>query len=292
MKARLSGTFLARGITLSSLLLVATGTASAIFGSAYSIYLRTPFPFRDMVETMEFLDGNPAMWLGESFTRLHDMEHRPALPAFIWYADRLLSGSSGLMPLLVSHAALAAAAVLAVWNWAPRMNRNVPSTWLAPAAALAVMFSLINWINLTWEKQLHVAMSLLFLMISAHCAARLSLAGDGSVRPGAERNLLLAACAAWAAKFSFGYGLPAMPVITIHGMLARWPWRYVAVSAAFSAIFVAAYFYFFSLGGRSAKGIANLTFDPLAIIAYMVRFLAGAGLESIGDAVPVAVRLA
>ena len=38
-------------------------------------------PERDMVEMMVFLDENPAIWLGESFTRLHDMEHRQALPA-------------------------------------------------------------------------------------------------------------------------------------------------------------------------------------------------------------------
>ncbi len=276
MKPQLFGRALARALTLVSLALIVIGMASAIFGLAYSVYFHTPFPFRDMVETMEFLDTNPAIWLGESFTRLHDMEHRPALPAFIWYADRIVSGSSGVIPLIISHATLVATALLAVWNWAPRIDRKEPWTWLVPAAALAVMFSLVNWYNLIWEKQLHVSMSLLFITLSGHFAARLSPADEGSERMGARGKLLFAAFAAWAAEFSFGYGLPAMPVITIHGMLARWPLRYLAVSAVFSVIFIGAYYYFFSLGGRSLTGLTKLTFDPLVTIAYVARLLGSA----------------
>ena len=275
----MSGRFLrlphSRAMTLGCVLLATAGLASAIFGAGYAIYFRTPFPFQDMVETMEFLDGNPALWRGESFTRLHDMEHQPALPAFIWNADRLLSGSSGLMPLLVSHLALTVTALLGVWNWTPRLQRSAVGTWMVPTAALGMMFSLTNWHNLVWEKQLHVAMSLLFLVTAAHCAARLSPVDAGSGRPQHARNLLLAALAAWAGKFSFGYGLPAMPVITIHGALARWPWRYVSLSASVSAIFLAAYYYFFSLGGRSPEELGDRQFDLVVMIAYIARLLAG-----------------
>ena len=149
-------------------------------------------------------------------------------------------------------------------------------TWLAPAAALSLTFSLINWINLTWEKQLHVTMSLLFLVIAAHCSAGVSVVCNERVEPKVRPNLMFTMCAALAAKFSFGYGLPVMPVITIHGILARWPLRHVIISASFSIISVGAYYYFFSLGGRSPRELTDVTFDPLVMIAYMARLLAGA----------------
>ena len=276
MKPHRSFGLLTRTLTLTSLAIVVVGMANAIFGSAYSLYFRTPFPFRDMVELMEFLDANPAIWVGESFTHLHDLEHRPALPAFLWYADRHLSGSSGLMPLLVSHAFLAATALLAVGNWAPRFNLKNPSTWVVPAAALAVMFSLINWYNLMWEKQLHVTMSLFFLTVSGYFAGQLSPADVRSSKLDVGKNLLLMAFMAWIATFSFGYGLLVMPIITIHSVLARWPWRRVIYCAAMSIMFVAAYIYFLSLRRQGLTGLTDFSVDPLVMISYVARLLAGA----------------
>lgn len=275
--------------------------ASALFGSIYALGYRTPFPFRDMVEIMEFLDAGPAIWMGEGFTHLHDMEHRPALPAFIWYADRLSSGSDGLMPLIVSHAALGATAILATANWAPRISWSAPFTWVIPVAGVAAMFSLSNWYNLVWEKQLHVAMSLLFLTISAHFAAKLSCYSSANMSMTATRNLAIAIGAAWAAAFSFGYGLPALLVITIHAILARWRSNFIHVSATLSLALAATYLYFFSLGGRGPTAEANRpVLDTMEMVVYVARFLAGTvadlGLDSVlglpGGTIPALIGTA
>jgi hypothetical protein len=275
MKSQLSSCLMETILRSICLLFIIVGIGSIIFGSTYSVYLRMPFPFRDMIEIMEFFDSNPSIWLGSSFTKLHSMEHRPAIPAFIWYADRIWFGSSGLMPLLVSHVALAATALLAVWQWSPRFSFKALFTWVIPVAAVALMFSLSNWINLMWEMQLHVAMSLLFVMLSANFAGRLSLPNYCSKISKVWLDYLLMVTMAFLATFSFGYGLPIILVITIHGILVRWPRRQVIFTAVISFVFVEVYLYFLSLRDHVPIFLDEHPYDLFARIAYIARFLAG-----------------
>jgi hypothetical protein len=261
---------------LTGIAITSAGLASAVFGSAYASYFRIPFPYRDMAETMEFLDGNPVLWLGESFSRLHDMEHRPAFPACIWFADRVWSGSAGLLPLLISHACLAGASLLAVRSWAPQISVRNPLTWIPPTAALAATFSLINWYNLMWEKQLHVAMSLLFLALAAYFAGRCADVDNRPRKLALITNLGGSGLAAGIATFSFGYGLPAMPVIAVHGLFARWPWPRVLFCAVLSAILIGAYLYFLSLRNQGLSGLGDVSIDPIEATAYIAQLLSGA----------------
>ena len=69
--------------------------------------------------------------------------------------------------------------------------------------------------------------------------------------------------------------VPAMPIITIHAVLARWPLRHIIFSAATSLILIGTYLYFLSLRERGLSDISSLSFDPSTVIAYVARLLTG-----------------
>ena len=78
------------------------------------------------------------------------------------------------------------------------------------------------------------------------------------------------------ATFSFGYGLPAMPVITIHGLFARWPWPRVFFCAVISAILIGTYLYFLSLRDQGLSGLGDVSIEPVEAIAYIAQLLSSA----------------
>ena len=119
-------------------------------------------------------------------------------------------------------------------------------------------------------------MSLLFLLVAAHFAARVQLPNAKTTSNKPLAKLLIAVVASGAAKFSFGYGLTALPVITLHGVLARWPLRAIFLSAFCSVILIAAYYMLFGLGGRSPAPLLNPLDDMPGMLSFVARFLAGA----------------
>lgn len=263
-------------------MLLVIALASAITGITYSLYFRIPFPFRDMVEVMRFLDSNPSILIGDTFTKLHDMEHRPAFPGVIWYFDRMLFASNGLMPLILSQFALAVTSCLAVSKWAPQLQLRSPYSWLTYIAAIAAMFSLLNWYNLIWEKQLHMSMSLLFITLSSYfiCKDKILKACKNNK---ISKNHFLSTGSALIATFSFGYGLPAILVITIHGLLSKWPTRQILFFFLISIITVLSYFYFLNLRDRGSFGFLVFPSEPLIFVENVARFLGAAIPASINS---------
>jgi hypothetical protein len=248
-------------------------TYSAMFGSLYSIHWRIPFPFEDMVETMLFFDGNPAIFLGEGITKFHNMEHRPALPVFFWYADRELFASSGLLPLVSSHIFLAIATCVVVRCWAKIGWDNRGVVWFLIMTGLALSFSLVNWYNLMWEMQVHVSLSLFFISLAALFAGRLEACFKSGDKSDKWINIIGINISGWLGAFCFGYGLPILFVVSVHSILIRWRSRYIIIEVTTFIILISFYIYLLNLRDRKLNDILSLDPDFFSFLTYVPTFL-------------------
>lgn len=224
-----------------------------------------------MVEAMSFLDGEPQIWLGDAIFHFHDMEHRPALPMIIWYIDRQLFSSVGLLPLILSHIALTITAILTIKSWAPRVKSCQIYTWILPTGALALFFSLLNWYNLMWEKQLHVSMSLMFLVMAAKYTAAYEQGRLGKKKTNNSQDLLKINIFCWLSAYSFGYGILTLCVVILYGVLLRWPIKHVLYCLFSTALLFITYLSLLSLRDQGLDGLVSTSPD----IGNMIRYTAG-----------------
>lgn len=255
--------------------LILSGVLSVVFGIWICFKYRISVPFRDMIEVMAWLDTNPSMWRGDHFTQFHSMQHRPALAALLWHLDRFLTGSSGFIPLALSHIALVTSTIITVTRWSPRPSTNHIDSWIVPIAATALMLSLSNWINLVWEMQLHLSLSFLFIVASAYCATNVWQPNKANHNSFNQKYLCLSILYGTCAAFSFGYGLVILPVILIHALLSGWPKK--ALLQVAIAVF-ALFFMYFILLPREESPAAHLNLqlpDIAALFAYMSAILLG-----------------
>lgn len=235
-------------ILLKTSLFISSIIATAVtFSTVFlCIYWRVQVPYQDMVEVMDFLDKFSNPNFTDFFLNLHDMEHRPAIPGLIWYADRLLFQSYGLMPLILSLLLLSLTTLILVSNWLERSKHQSLFVLACCAVSAAQVFNLSNWYNLSWEKQLHVAMSLFFLSFGAKIIGGYEsrLKNNSKVD---TRLVFTVSTLCWFASFSFGYGLVLMPVLLIHGFLVRWPLTTQITNVLSFVFMIAFYVYCLSL---------------------------------------------
>ena len=155
------------------------------------------------------------------------------------------------------------------------------------AIALAGFFWVGNYENLTWEIQLAVVLSVLFVLGSCWVATAPQAA---SLR----LDLLFAAAAAIlavAASYCTLFGLAAIPAVLCQAVYARWR---IAKSAVFLVVVTMLILPVFSRQGGSS--IATKIPDPLPFLAYIGRLLSipfkAAGESIIGLSVPDAIYIA
>ena len=268
-------------ISIYWFLLVSVALLAVFFGWFSVFHLRMPFPFQDMVEVMSFLDTDPSIWTGEGITKFHDMEHRPAIPILFWHLDRVIFGSLGVMPLILSQLTFLTIAILVTNLWAPDLKLNKITSWAPTLSGVAVIFSLSNWHNLMWEKQLHLSLSLFFLivasiLVSKHDKKYFSNSGESSFGLIISINLFC-----WASAFSFGYGIPIIFIILLHGFLVRWPIKQLLVCSGSSVLLVFVYLYLLSLRDQGLENVVVIMHSVWSLIPYVARLL-GSVFSSIG----------
>ena len=254
-----------------------------------------PFPFQDMVEVLFFLDKDPLILAGDGITKFHDMEHRPVIPMIFWLLDREIFGSLGLMPLLVSNLSFLIIAVIITNLWAPEFSFKNITSWVPVLSGVALIFSLLNWHNLMWEKQLHVSLSLLFVIIVSILVTKYDKKYFLNSKESSFQLILSINILCWAAAFSFGYGVPIIFIILIHGLIARWPIKHLVICACSSSLIVLSYMYLLSLREQGAENIFVNINSLWSVVPYVAGLLGSTfssiGLESIIKISPQSIAL-
>ena len=268
-------------VLIYKIVLVILALCSIFFGLFFVFYLRMPFPFQDMVEVFAFLDKDPLIFSLDGITKFHDMEHRPVLPMFFWYLDREFFGSIGLMPLIVSNLFFLIIAILVTNLWTPKFKLKQVTSWSPILSGVALIFSLLNWHNLMWEKQLHLSFSLLLLitailLINKHDKKFISTSGISSYWLIFLINLLC-----WAAAFSFGYGIPISFLLLLHGFAMRWPIKQLLICIFSSLLLVFTYIYLLSLRDQGIENLFITMHSIWSILPYIAGLL-GSIFSSIG----------
>ncbi|MCB1463505.1 MAG: hypothetical protein KDJ90_14010 [Nitratireductor sp.] len=238
-----------------------------------AIAFRHLVPFWDGVWVYNYLDGaalgrKPDLLSSDLFSFV-DNEHRPFFPMFVWKADYEWFNATGLMPLLLSYVFIAGSALLATSGVLSQVSWT--SRFAIGAAALAIAFAPMHYYNLMWEKQVHVAMSLLMSL------AALWMAGYRAGRAEKSGELVAVALAGafgFVASFSFAYGMVVWPVLFAHALLIGWRWRGLATLAFFAASAVALYFSVWTPNPQHGNPLDTLR-DPTGIYRYVAHFMAG-----------------
>mgnify|MGYP000218060300 FL=1 len=276
-------------------LLIFLAIFSVLFSWFCVFYLRMPFPFQDMVEVLFFLDKDPLILAGDGITKFHDMEHRPVIPMIFWLLDREIFGSLGLMPLLVSNLSFLIIAVIITNLWAPEFSFKNITSWVPVLSGVALIFSLLNWHNLMWEKQLHVSLSLLFVIIISTLVTKHDKKYFLNSKESSFQLIILINILCWAAAFSFGYGVPIIFIILIHGLIARWPIKHLVICACSSLLIVLSYMYLLNLREQGAENIFVNINSLWSVVPYVAGLLGSTfssiGLESIIKISPQSIAL-
>lgn len=230
-------------------------------------------PDQDMVATLYFLLGGqtngvpPNLFSSDLFLFL-DNEHRPFLPVFIWALDLKLFGSRGYLPQILILVFCLASAIL-VTGWSQLSRRRSLAAITLTVCACVLILSPMHYENLVWPKQVHVLGSIVLSILAFAVGLSIpALSGWHQIR-----RAILTSALAFAATFSFAYGLVVWPVLLLHGALARWPSRSYAV-ILLVALTTAGLYYsqYVVLTDHSDPG--QTIFDPLSLTLYAARLLA------------------
>lgn len=283
---RLAG--LASRIAAVTLAIVACLLCGAVVVmSLIAVYrYRDHMPFYDMILVdYEYMFGR-----ARDFWLLPDNEHRPifAMPLY-WIELALLHDQEAF--LVACNVALSAG-IAAVPAWsairAARGDRLLGA--IAVALIAALVFSLMNRVNLIWPKQVHMYLSILGLFVAFRRAA--------SLRPMTGWGMLAVTGWLFVATFSFAYGVIGFPAVAILGVMRRWPVRAWLVLAVSFAAVMALYFQltdgfaFLAHGGaRPPLGgllLFALTFIAAPVVAVGKAAGAGPWTLAIGQALTAA----
>jgi hypothetical protein len=165
--------------------------------------LANPMPYLDqwifiVLDYFRYQDGEYS-WL-DLFAA--NNEHRIATTRLVLFADAILFQMRGVLPVVINYACLAAIAAIIARLMTGRMG------WADRAPAflltLAILWSLCEWINLSWQFQVQFALAHLFVLL---CLTFLAAAAIADTR-GITYGWIAAAMAAdFLAVFSLGSGL-------------------------------------------------------------------------------------
>ncbi|MEC9343237.1 MAG: hypothetical protein VYD64_05255 [Pseudomonadota bacterium] len=236
---------------------------------------RSVVPFWDGVSVYSYLDGTlsghrPNLWRGEGFTFI-DNEHKPVFPMFVWQADYYLFGSKGLMPMLMAYAMAAVTFALIGLKAAVRLPLAYRVMFVL--AGLAIAFSPMNYSNLTWQKQLHVYMSLLFSTLALWVVCIRSGRAAQLARPWSQAlEVAAAGVLGFVASFSFGYGMVVWPVAIAGAAMSRWRWPHLLLLATFAAGTIALYLQLWTTNPHHDDP-AKTILHPVALYEYVCHFL-------------------
>ncbi len=239
-------------------------------------------PFMDMIWVIYFLlkgvGETPPVWLSPEVFNFVDNEHRPVLPMIIWGLDFKFFDSYGLLPqLLILIFAILTAVFVTGWS---KLRCCPPSmTSLAiTICASALMLSPLHYENLVFPKQIHVYTSVLFSVLALSAAVLIPKRS----RSHQVGQALLCSFLGFCATFSFGYGLVVWPVLLIHGVLSRWPWKGYLTILIGSIGTIALYYTHYTILPTHSDPIASLS-NPKALINYASLLIGGvfvgAGLD-------------
>ena len=219
--------------------------------SAYAIWLTySPVPFNDQwVNLAALRDARHGGWLRYLFSQ-HN-EHRILFPRLVFMADLMwFQGRNALNLIAIG---LLQAAGAACFLRAALTQRLGALGVLALSAALAMVFSLMQWENLFWGFQVS------FVAVYAAAAWAiyvyfLAAPDDGQVRWG----LMAAAMALLVlATFSMANGVFAGVAMALTGIVTRQRRAAIATAAIATAILLAVYLYgYHRVEAHSPPGLA------------------------------------
>lgn len=244
-------------------------------GSSFFMFANKDIaPDWDLVGVIYFLlggvDGTPPDWFSSDVFDYFANEHRPFLPMIIWGFDFEYFDSYGLLPQILMQLFAIITAVLATgWSRLPSHPSSMPALAIA-IGAFALMLSPMHYENLVWPMQIPLYTSVLFSVLA------LSLAVSIPRRSWRQQVTQALACSflAVCATFSFGYGLIVWPVLLIHGLLSRWPWRGYLIIIVSGAVTVAIYYAQFTMP-QHLRDPTEFILDPIALTNYASLLLAG-----------------
>lgn len=230
-------------------------------------------PDWDMVSTLHFLlggrtDGPMRNLLSSDVLKVMDNEHRPVLPMFIWAADLKFFGSRGYLPQALILLFSIFCAVLAT-SWSQLSKERSQAAFTITVFACIIMLSPMHYENLVWPKQVHVLTAILLSLLSFAVSLWIPAAKGWSQ----VRRAALASALAFAATFSFAYGLVTWPVLLIHGALARWPIRAYVVIFLAASITIGLYYTEYTVLAHHSDPRQTI-FDPLSLFSYAAGLLA------------------
>jgi hypothetical protein len=244
--------------------------------------MRLPFPFWDMFRVINLLDARPDPDILYLFQNVRDNEHKPIVPFLFYIWDRVAAGDTGgiIYPALLSANALLALSCMGFL--AVRGQLNIAAKILLAAIIGLAFFSIRNFENLTWQKQIHEILSVLFLSLALLAAASVSTASVSTAsvstahgpRHG-RHDLGLAALVGvfgLAGTYCFGFGLVVWPVVVLHALLARWrrlPLGIVLLFAVFSSV---TYYFAYISAGSLVSPVTGLLI-PWEAVTYIPRVL-------------------
>jgi len=253
--------------------LIFTSLIFTSFGLAVSWLYKVPFPFKDMLEIMAFLDGDPSFLHGENFTRLQSMEHRPAIPAYFWLLDRIAFNSTGNFSLFISQLSLAIASLMTVYKWSGFSKGSKLSSFVVFASSLGLTFSLLNFDNINRDMQLHMTLSFLFLVISIYFAVNVD-AKLLTALP-TSSSLFLSLSSGVLAAFSFGYGLVTLPLILAYSLTMKWAKTIVTIILIANVCLLLVYFSLPSQGFSNVGKLNIQVTDLITSLGYALTLIAG-----------------
>ena len=278
------------------LTVVALGLAAVLFYLAVHQAMlqwqfRTRFPYWDMVGIVSLLDAIPRPGILDLYHSVRDNEHRPIVPFLFYLWDRNRFGDSDELlyrAIMVSNALLAVSllGILAV-----RRQLDFPLKVLFAAIVFLSFFSIFNYENLTWQKQIHEILCVTLLSFGLLVAATVSTRADNDRNTPIDTALaLLSGLLCLAATYSFGFGLTAWPAVLAHGLLRRWRWAPLFTFAAIAVFAVVTYAFTYTVLAHHTNP-AEAALRPLAIARYVLHIIGGGWLIQQGSPVPTAVSV-
>jgi hypothetical protein len=237
--------------------------------------LRIRFPYWDMVNIVSLLDTVPRPSILDLYHTVRDNEHRPIVPFLFYLWDRNRFGDSGELlyrAIMVSNALLAVSlfGILAV-----RRQLSFALKILFMAIVFLSFFSIVNYENLTWQKQIHEILCVTLLSFGLLVAAAVSTRGDNKRNTPSDAALaLLSGLLCLAATYSFAFGLATWPAVLMHGLLRRWRWTPLLTFAAIAVFAIITYALTYTVLNYHTDPVQAAR-EPLMLAVYVVHVIGG-----------------
>lgn len=247
-------------------LAIVPGVVLAITDLRATVAGFAPIPFWDQWSTVAEYAAARAHGLSWGLLSSQSNEHRILFPRLVMFADMAwLHGRNRLSyaGILLCQASLVTFLIAVAARLA---NRRAALLSLGLGAAL--LFSQAQWENLIWAFQVQFFMVVAAGVWSIHLFLRaFETPGRTDYRAWAGSLLHLTV-----ASFSMANGLIAGAAAIAVGVLARRPWRGLAVQAAALVVLAIVYFHGYQAAPDSG-GVAGALHNPALYLAFIATYL-------------------